>query len=157
MKWKDVDLAASLWHKPTTKTGVPHTVPLPAQLVTRLEALPKSTEWVFPSQPSNNNGFRAGQWSATPIEHAWRRIRKRAGLPDVRLHDLRRTCASWLAINGENLPVIQRTLNHTSLTSTQVYARLSVAPVRRALNEQAERMLAPMAVDRQDSRQEWPG
>src|SRR5688572_9932599 len=31
MQWKDVDLERGLWHKPTTKTGVPHTVPLPAR------------------------------------------------------------------------------------------------------------------------------
>jgi hypothetical protein len=62
----------------------------------------------------------------------------------VRIHDLRRTCASWLAINGSNLPVIQSILNHRSLSSTQVYARLSVAPVRLALDDQAERMLGPV-------------
>ena len=37
-------------------------------------------------------------------------------------------------------------LNHKSLSSTQVYARLSVAPVRLALDDQAERMLGPVAV-----------
>jgi hypothetical protein len=62
----------------------------------------------------------------------------------VRIHDLRRTCASWLAINGSNLPVIQSILNHRSLSSTQVYARLSVAPVRLALDDQAARMLGPV-------------
>jgi integrase len=72
--------------------------------------------------------------------------------------------ASWLAINGSSLPVIQRMLNHTSLTSTQVYARLSVAPVRLALDDQAERMLgpatisvAPMPVMTIEPMQEWPG
>ena len=77
------------------------------------------------------------------MEHHWRRIRKKVGLKDVRIHDLRRTAASWLAINGSNLPVIQSMLNHKSLTSTQIYARLSVAPVRLALDDQAERMLGP--------------
>lgn len=42
---------------------------------------------------------------------------------------------------GENLPVIQRTLNHSSLAATQVYARLSIGPMRRALDAQASRML----------------
>jgi hypothetical protein len=37
-------------------------------------------------------------------------------------------------------------LNHKSLTSTQVYARLSVAPVRSALDDQAERMLGLVPV-----------
>lgn len=168
-KWTDLDLDGALWHKPTTKTGVPHTVPLPAQLVTRLRDLPRINEWVFASSENVQNGFRAGQWSVTAVEWSWRRIRRTAGLTDVRIHDLRRTAASWLAISGENLPVIQRVLNHTSLTSTQIYARLSVTPVRRALNEQAERMLAsvpfpsrPLPVDAavnqpNGSQMEWPG
>lgn len=90
------------------------------------------------------------------------------GLKDVRIHDLRRTAASWLAINGSNLPVIQSMLNHKSLRSTQVYARLSVAPVRLALDDQAERMLGPVAVSLPSPvapvvpvvaslREEWPG
>ena len=48
MKWTHLDLDRALWHKSTTKTGVPHTIPLPAQLMTRLQKLPRSTEWVFP-------------------------------------------------------------------------------------------------------------
>ena len=74
-----------------------------------------------------------------------------------------------LAINGSNLPVIQSMLNHKSLTSTQVYARLSVAPVRLALDDQAERMLGPVPVSspvapvipavaaRETQMSEWPG
>jgi integrase len=158
MQWKDLDLDRALWHKPTTKTGVPHTIPLPAQLVTRLRQLPRINEWVFPSSPNSLNGMRAGLWSGTAVEHAWQKIRRRVGLVDVRIHDLRRTAASWLAINGSNLPVIQQMLNHRSLSSTQVYARLSVAPVRVALDEQATRMLGPVPVMAPEPvLQEWPG
>lgn len=160
MQWTHLDLDRALWHKPTTKTGVPHTIPLLAQLVTRLCQLPRVCEWVFSSTPNSQNGNRAGLWSVTAVEHAWVKIRRRVGLGDVRIHDLRRTAASWLAINGENLPVIQRMLNHTSLSSTQVYARLSLAPVARALNDQCERMLGPMpapVVSVSEPMQEWPG
>ena len=160
-----MDLERGLWHKPTTKTGVPHTVPTPARLLDLFTRLPRVNEWVFPSEPNSMNGKRYGKWSVTSVEHAWRRIRERAGLHDVRIHDLRRTAASWLAIDGENLPVIQRVLNHSSLTSTQVYARLSVEPVRKALDQQAERILGtvppppPLAlgVDQMEQTQEWPG
>jgi len=160
MKWAHLDLEGALWHKPTTKTGVPHTVPLPAQLVTRIKALPRVNEWVFPSSANNKNRNQPGQWSGTSIIHHWKRIRARVGLNDVRIHDLRRTAASWLAISGANIPVIQRVLNHTSLNSTQVYARLSITPVRQALDGQAERMLGAVAVgpeNRNHPLQEWPG
>jgi integrase len=158
MQWTHLDLDRALWHKPTTKTGVPHTIPLPVQLVTRLRALPRVCEWVFPASPNPCNGFRAGLWSGTAVEVKWGKIRRRVGLTDVRIHDLRRTAASWLAINGSNLHVIQSMLNHRSLSSTQVYARLSVAPVRLALDDQAERMLGPGPVARvSEPMQEWPG
>jgi integrase len=165
MQWKHVDLERGLWHKPTTKTGVPHTVPLPARLLEVLTRFPRLNEWVFPSAPNNKNNQQSGQLSVTSVEHAWRKIRKRVGLNDVRIHDLRRTTASWLAIDNTNLPIIQKVLNHSSMTSTQVYSRLSVEPVRQALDQQAERILGTLApppplalgVDQTEQAQEWPG
>lgn len=60
----------------------------------------------------------------------------------VTIHDLRRSCASWLAISGENLAVIGRgVLHHTSLSHTGIYSRLNVTPVMRALEENSVRML----------------
>ncbi|MCI0426908.1 MAG: tyrosine-type recombinase/integrase, partial [Nitrospiraceae bacterium] len=79
MQWAHLDLDRALWHKPTTKTGVPHTIPLPAQLVTRMQALPRVNQWVFPSRPNHKNGFQAGQWSVTAVEHQWQQIRRRVG------------------------------------------------------------------------------
>jgi len=170
MQWAHLDLDRALWFKPTTKTGVSHTVPLPQLLVTRLRELPRLAPWVFPPAAHHLNHEQPGLWSRTAVRYWWRKIRTRAGLLDVRIHDLRRTCASHLAINGANLPVIQRTLNHASLQSTQVYARLSLAPVRQALDEQAERMLGPLApavpssklsevapAIRPEAMEEWPG
>ena len=52
---------------------------------------------------------------------------------------LRRTCASHLAIEGENLPIIQNVLNHTSFAHTAIYARLNTKAVDRALQAQADR------------------
>ncbi len=138
--------------------------------MTRLRALPHIDQWVFPSTSNPLNHFQSGEWSVTAVEHAWQKICRRVGLTGVRIHDLRRTAALWLSIHGENLQVIQSVLNHSSLASTQVYARLSVEPVRRALDEQATRMLglAP-SHDRRiepqpapvvsvcEPMQEWPG
>ena len=52
------------------------------------------------------------------------------GLDDVTIHDLRRTCASWLTISGDNIAVISTVLNHTTLANTAIYARLNQAPVK---------------------------
>ena len=69
----------------------------------------------------------------TKPEGAWGEIVKRAGLQDARIHDLRRTLASYEALTGANLSTIAATLNHKDLKSTQVYARLNTEAVRRAV------------------------
>ncbi len=62
------------------------------------------------------------------------RIKKRMGIDDIRIHDLRRTLASYMAINNTSLPIIGKALNHKSQVSTAIYARLSGDPVRDAVN-----------------------
>jgi integrase len=170
-KWTHFDLVQKIWHKPVTKNGTSHTIPLADELIRRLQQLPRETVWVFPSRACAKNGMQAGQRCRTVVKWHWERIRKRAGLPDLHIHDLRRTAASWMAIHGENLPVISQMLNHQSITSTQIYARLSITPVRNALNGNAERMLGPVPVPTTlppqqtmvrapacgGERDEWPG
>jgi integrase len=57
---------------------------------------------------------------------AWQRIRLRAGLKGVRIHDLRRTCGSWLAESGHSLHLIGKVLNHSQPT-TSAFMRDSVS------------------------------
>ena len=61
-------------------------------------------------------------------------------MDDVRLHDLRRTCVSYLAMSGVNLPTIQSGLNHKSLAPISIYARLNAKATDRALQTQADRL-----------------
>jgi integrase len=137
MKWGDVDLTKHLWHKPMTKTGIPHTIPLPDEIVGRLKALPQTGAYVFGSSRGDT------YWPATTAHYYWSRIRRRANLNDVTIHDLRRTWASWAAMDGENLAVISKVLNHSNLQHTQIYARLNAAPMYRAINKQAQAMMKP--------------
>jgi len=172
LRWADLDFAGGLWHKSRTKTGFAHTIPIPLSLLQRLDALPRLNAWVFAT--------KQGHWCRSVASERWTVIRQAAGLPDVTIHDLRRSCASWLAISGENLAVIGRgVLNHTSLAHTGIYARLHTAPVAQALEENSLRMLGPLtsagpvmtpaptplppaqpmvrAPSREEERDEWPG
>jgi integrase len=72
---------------------------------------------------------------------AWGRILRRAGLTDLRLHDLRRTLGSWQAATGASLTIIGKSLGHTSLEATQVYARLDLDPVRASVERATQAML----------------
>jgi integrase len=59
-------------------------------------------------------------------------VRARAGLKDVRIHDLRHTYASFGAGGGLGLPIIGKLLGHTQASTTQRYAHLDADPLRRA-------------------------
>jgi integrase len=60
----------------------------------------------------------------------------------IRIHDLRRTTGSWLAMAGASLPLIGKVLNHSNASTTQIYARLAEDAPRAALDALAEKMIA---------------
>ena len=132
MWWGEIDWTTRLWRKSKTKNGTPHYLPLPLQVVDELMALPRRSDWVFP-------GMKGQPWSEASAEKVWLLARRRWNLQGVTLHDLRRTCASYLSIEGENLPTIQSVLNHRSLAPTSIYARLNTKATDRALQAQADR------------------
>lgn len=141
IKWQDLDFVTGRWHKPHTKTDRAQTIPVPLALLKRIEVLPKYNEYVFPFEGNRPHIAHKGHLSTSKIFYAWKRIRTAAGLPDVTVHDLRRTTASWLACHGENLAIIGNVLNHSGLQHTAIYARLNLSPVTRALEVNSARML----------------
>jgi len=133
-RWTDVDLSQRSLKIPDTKAGRSHLLPLPSPAVAMLEGLPSrgKSEWLFPGYGKSGH--------VVEVKDAWNRIRTRAGVPDVTVHDLRRTLGSWLAASGYSLPLIGKALNHSDVSSTQIYARLDLAPVRAALEANATAM-----------------
>ena len=78
-----------------------------------------SSEWVFPN-PKTGKPYHS-------CRNAWVTVRNRAGLPTLRIHDLRHTYASMMLESGSNLIDVQQALGHASLTTTQVYTHVSPA------------------------------
>ena len=70
----------------------------------------------------------------TDLQPPWQRIRKRAGIEDVRIHDLRHTFASVAVANGQGLPMIGKLLGHSQVQTTARYAHLAADPVKHAAN-----------------------
>lgn len=133
LRWSEIDWRMRLWRKLRTKNGHGQLTPLARQVIEALHELPRTGDYVFPGADGKT------PWAKGSIHKAWRTFRHRIDLDDVTVHDLRRTCASYLSIAGENLPTIQNVLNHRSLGPTSVYARLNVQAVDRALQAQADR------------------
>lgn len=138
MKWDEISLERGVWRIPDTKTGEPVTVPLcpvaRAMLQERKAKADSQCPWVFPSRGKSGHLMEP--------KAAWRRVLDRAGLKNLRIHDLRRTLGSWQAATGASLPVIGKTLGHKQQETTAIYARLSIDPVRAAVNVAADAMLA---------------
>ena len=134
-RWRDIDWNRAEWTLPETKNGRPHVVPLSRAALDLLERLPRD-----PANPYIFQGALAGR-PLVNINKPWLRIRVAAGIPDVRLHDLRRTVGSMLAQNNHSLHLIGRVLTHQDTASTLVYARFGQDHVRAALEDHSQGLL----------------
>lgn len=113
------------FHLPDSKTGPrPIYVGEAAREIVASLALNDAHEWTFP-HPSGEGHLKISQF-------VWTDIRKRAGLEDFRLHDLRHTFASYAVMNGVSLPTVSRLLGHAILQTTERYAHLSSESTRAA-------------------------
>jgi integrase len=83
--------------------------------------------------PAEGNAER--HYIGTP--KVWEKVRAAADLPNVRLHDLRHTYASFAAAGGLSLPLIAAILGHKDVKTTQQYAHLADSPVKAAADRTA--------------------
>ncbi|MBP6952516.1 MAG: tyrosine-type recombinase/integrase [Alphaproteobacteria bacterium] len=126
--WEQFDLEKGIWTKPahTTKQRRMEHLPLSFQVIEMLKDMKTEAEspFLFPGKVPGK--------PLQEIKKAWDTIRKRAGLPDVRLHDLRHTYASHLVSSGLSLSIVGKLLGHTQASTTQRYAHLADKPLREA-------------------------
>ena len=109
--WQEFDLMDREWHIHETKSGLARRVPLndgALAILNVVKGLSRS-EYVF-GNPKTGQHF-------THVWNSWNSARKKAGLPNVRLHDLRHTFASLLINNGRSLYEVQKLLGHTQVKS----------------------------------------
>ena len=140
MRWQDVDLSAAVWNVPDTKQNEPQRIPLTPQAVDvlhKLKADANGSPFVFPARVA---GSATGH--ITDVTKCWRSVTTAAELPELRLHDLRRTMGSWQALQGTSLITIGKSLGHRNSSTTEVYARLTMDPVREAMEKAVSAMLA---------------
>lgn len=142
MAWRDVSLERAEWRVGMTKNGTPQTVALSPEaatiLLSRKETAMEGALFVFP-------GSGACGHLAEP-KKGWKRVLARAGLDNLRIHDLRRTLGSWQAKTGASLAIIGKSLNHKNQATTAIYARLDLDPVRQSVNTATSAMLAAAGV-----------
>lgn len=126
-RWEQIDLKRRLWRIPEPKSGRTRYVPISETLSKMLERLgTQDSPWLFPN-PRTGRPFRN-------INDTWATLRRRAGLPEVRIHDLRHSYASFLINAGHSLYEVQKLLGHSQIKTTQRYAHLSQERLLEASN-----------------------
>lgn len=142
MKWADINFDLNRWRIPETNTKNKEVNIVPLSEISlkilrkrnrRNLKLEKPSLFVFPGD--SPDGYLKDP------KRAFERIRKRMNVYDIRMHDLRRTLGSYMAISGASLPMIGKALNHKSQVSTAIYARLSNDPVANAVNIASKLMM----------------
>lgn len=124
-KWEDADLTKGYLQLHDSKTGA-RRIPLAKPAIQILENTnsDKFSHYICP-------GAKPGH-HLVGIQKIWQRIRTKAGIPDVRLHDLRHTYASIGASNGMSLSFLGKLLGHKNQATTQRYAHLFDEPIQKA-------------------------
>ena len=123
LRWEHLDLERRLLLLPDSKTGQ-KTILLNEPAMEVLRGIER--------QPDNPHVI-VGKFPGTHLENLkdpWGRIRKAAGIEDVRIHDLRHTFASFGVAAGFSLPILGKSLGHQQAATTQRYAHLGEDPVR---------------------------
>ncbi len=138
MKWEDISLERGVWTIPHTKNGDSVKIALSpwAMAVLRRRATSRKpeVEWVFPAR-------RAKSGHMQEPKKLWWALRDKAGLPDLKMHDLRRTLATYQRTTGATLEMIGASLGHRSRVATEIYARVDLNPVRQAVTTATRALL----------------
>jgi integrase len=134
LKWSYVDLERRLLLLPDSKTGAKPIV-LNEPSIEVLKSLPrlKNNPWVIAARKDGLHIYS--------LQDSWEAVRNKAGVPDVRIHDLRHSFASFAVLAGGTLPVLGSLLGHTSPATTARYVHLAKGPVA-ALAESTARAIA---------------
>jgi integrase len=135
LRWEHVDMERGCLFLPDSKSGR-KTVILNAPALAVLNTLERVGSYVVPGDDPDHPRH--------DLKRPWDAVTKRAGLPGVRLHDLRHTYASFGAGGGLGLPIIGRLLGHMQPATTARYAHLDNDPLRRASEAIAGRIAAAL-------------
>lgn len=135
LRWEWIDWTRGVARLPDSKTGRKNLL-LSTPALNLLMSLPTNAAHGYALPGMRVDSHFIG------IQKPWQRLRKRAGLEDVRLHDLRHAFASVAVSAGDSLYTVGAILGHRQPSTTQRYAHLSAEPVRAVADKTAARIAA---------------
>lgn len=135
-RWEHIDVANRTWRIPASnsKSKRVRSVPLGDAALEVLESLGTQGkhEYLFINTKTKD--------PLTAVNTVWGRIRIAAGLPKLRIHDLRHQYASMLVNSGRTLYEVQQILGHSDPSVTQRYSHLSASSLKDAANSASEKI-----------------
>ena len=148
-RWEYLNWESKTLFVPLSKTGRRRTIVLCNSAISLLQALQRSPDdaYIFPSRITGR--------PSPSLHFPWRRIKRRAGLPGLRLHDLRHSFASFLVNGSVSLYVVQQLLGHVNFRTTQRYSHLMPEALAQAVASLDERLLGERGTQ-QESQAECP-
>jgi integrase len=131
MKWSDISMDTATWRVPGTESKNKQPIPVhlsdPAMEILRRRKLDAGDcPWVFPGRSAGGH--------TKELKHTFKAVLAKAGLTNLRPHDLRRTFASWAIRTGSSLPTVSKALGHLSTTAIRTYARMHLDTVRQPID-----------------------
>ncbi len=137
LRWEWVDFDRAVLRLPDSKSGA-KTVPLGAAALQLLASLPRyeGNPHVLPGEAPG--GHLVG------LQKVWARLRARAGLDNLRIHDLRHSFASVAVAEGNSLYLVGKVLGHQQASTTERYAHLGDDPLRAVADRTASTIAAAM-------------
>ncbi len=135
--WDEVDFDRACLRLRDSKTGA-KVIPLGSPALELLNGITRlrQSPFVFPASFGHSHFIG--------LKTIWDRVRKEAGFPDLRLHDLRHSFASIGLAAGDTLPMIGALLGHSNARSTARYAHLADDPKRQAAQRISSRIAEAM-------------
>jgi integrase len=122
LQWRDIDLGSGVLRVRRTvfngKVNSPKTshgsrgIRLTKSATEALKQRPQDSEWVFPTSVGTSMSVH------NLHNRSWKPLLRSAGLPNIRFHDLRHTCATLLLTKAVHPKVVQELLGHTSVQIT---------------------------------------
>ena len=138
LKWSDVDFVLRTIALPKIKGKKREPFPATAAALDILKSLPRvrGSVLVFPRNTDTSTAI-----SKEVMESAWQRLRWRAELEDVHMHDLRHTVGTYAAQAGVSGFIVRDLLRHANISTTGRYANFDANPVREVADIVGERIL----------------
>lgn len=126
LRWNDVDFDKLFLFIKTSKSGVSRKVPMNALVVDTLKKVKRESDYVFCNPVTKER--------IADVKTAYKAACRRAGIRDLRFHDLRHTAATYMVTGGVDLVTVAEILGHADIKMTMRYAHPTPENKQKAVN-----------------------